>query len=399
VIRLRLAGLMLVAAAGSVVAQPPAQPALEVLERQARRDSNDAVVHYQLAMAYWTRKKWDQAEAALRTAVIIAPSYADAWLALSAIFDARGERYYGERLERLGEDSLRGAYEASTRAFRRAFHLNPLVDLRVLGRAEPRRGIFVPVKFGSRFGIVIAPPPWEKELVRGLNEFREARYQKAYERFTELAEDRRFDGDDTHLPTEILWYRGLAAAHVGHFDRAIRDFAILTGRAYERESDSTYQGPPLATNDYRYILATLLYLAGNHEQAVPVFQRALEFDLGLYAAHVQLARMHEAAGRMEEALRERRLAAAVNTAEADPEVDLAMTMLRLGRTGEAAQALERAEALNPRDARIPYIRGTVLSHLGERDQARVALARFLAIAPSRMAEQIAEARQALARLE
>lgn len=369
--------------------------ALEDLERRARRDSNDAVAHYDLAMGYWARKKWDLADRELRTAVAIAPSYADAWLALSAIFEAQGERYHNERIERLGEDSVRAAYEASARYFRRAFQLNPLVDLRVLGRAEPRRGIFVPIKFGNRFGYIIPAPPWEKDLVRGLNEVRQGRYPEAYRRLTELAEDRRFGGNDMDLPAEILWYRGLAAAHVSEFDRAIRDFAILTRRAFDRESDTTYNGPPLATNDYRYILATLLYLAGRHDQAVPVFQRALEFDLGLWAAHVQLARMHEGAGRLPEALAERRLAVAANPDEAEPHVDLAMTLLRGGQNAEALQSLGTAEELNRRDARIPYLRGVVAYHVGDSAQGRAAFGRFLAIAPSRMTEQVAEVRARL----
>lgn len=398
-IRGGLIGLVLVGVTSLAHAQQQEPPSLDALERRARRDSNDAVAHYELAMGYWNRKKWDQADSALRTAVRIAPAYADAWLALSAIFEARGERYYGERLERLGADSLRSAYEASAAAYRRAFMLNPLVDLRVLGRAEPRRGIFVPLKYGSRAGFIISPPPWENDLVKGLNEFREARYDKALMRLSQLADHQRFGGEDVNVPNTILWYRGLAAAHVGQFDRAIRDFAILTGRAYAAETDSTWSGLPLGTNDFRYVLATILYLSGRHEQAVPVFQRALEFDLGLYAAHVQLARIHEAAGRHEEALRERQVAVHVNPDDADPLVDLAMTLLWTGRLPEAMDALDRAEGLNPRDARIPFLRGTVGLHLGRRDQARAALTRFLAIAPSRMGEQIAEARQTLSQLE
>ena len=370
--------------------------ALEDLERRARRDSNDAVAHYDLAMAYWGRKKWDLADRELRTAVSIAPSYADAWLALSAIFDAQGERYYNERIEKLGIDSVRAAYEASAQAFQRAFHLNPLVDLRVLARAraEPRRYIMVRLRNGQ-FLLVLAPW-WESDLVKGMNEFREARYDKALERLNRLADHRDFGGQDVNVPGPILWYRGLAAAHVNDFDRAIRDFAILTGRAVAAESDSSWSGLPLGTNDFRFLLATMLYLAGRHDQAIPVFQRALEFDLGLYAAHVQLARMHEAAGRLPEALKERQLAVDVNPDQADPHVELAMTLLRAGRNPEALQSLGTAEALNRRDARIPYLRGVVAYHVGDSAQGRAAFERFLAVAPSRMAEQITEVRARLA---
>lgn len=110
------------------------------------------------------------------------------------------------------------------------------------------------------------------------------------------------------------------------------------------------------------------------------------------AAQVQLARMHEAAGRLPEALKERQLAVDVNPDEADPYVDLAMTPLRAGENHEALRSLRTAEGLNRRDARIPYLRGVVAVHVGDSAQWRAAFERFLAIAPSRMAEQIAEVR-------
>ncbi|HEV2671372.1 MAG TPA: hypothetical protein VGU74_09780, partial [Gemmatimonadales bacterium] len=42
-------------------------PALEVA---VVRDSNDAQLHYQLAIAYWSRKRYDEAQRSLQTAVM-----------------------------------------------------------------------------------------------------------------------------------------------------------------------------------------------------------------------------------------------------------------------------------------------------------------------------------------
>ena len=63
-------------------------------------------------------------------------------------------------------------------------------------------------------------------------------------------------------------------------------------------------------NFYRYQLGTMLYLAGRHHQAAPVFRRVLELQPGMYPAHVQLARMMEADGDFVGALAEREAAVA-----------------------------------------------------------------------------------------
>jgi hypothetical protein len=69
---------------GSLAAQQPRIPAQSIadLEAAARRDSNDAFVHYRLAMAYRDQKRWDEAEHSLHQALAVAPNYADAHLAL-----------------------------------------------------------------------------------------------------------------------------------------------------------------------------------------------------------------------------------------------------------------------------------------------------------------------------
>jgi tetratricopeptide (TPR) repeat protein len=248
--------------------------------------------------------------------------------------------------------------------------------------------------------LLVAGPWWGDDLIRAANEFREARYEIAYERLNRLAADPRFTGQDTDLPRDLLWFQGLAAAHVGQFDHAIRNLGILTGRAVAALEDTTRTEGwlPFVANDYRYIMATLMYLGNRHDQAIPTFQRTLEFDLGLYVAHVQLARMYEAQGRMEEALKERRLALDVNQDDPDLLVDLAMTLVKMNRLTEAMEPLSQAAARNPRDARVPYLQAKVARALAQPAEARAAFKRFVAMAPSRFAKLKSEALQALAEL-
>jgi tetratricopeptide (TPR) repeat protein len=390
--------------AGSLPGQAPqARPlSIQELEAAVRTDSNDALLHYQLGMAYFDHKKWDQAQGALQTAITIAPAYADAYLALSVLPARRGEGYWKARIKTVGEDSVRTELIRAESQFRRAFLLNPLVELKVLGKFE---GTESAVMFGTNRGtfVVRFTPWWDHELTKAINEFRDGRYEKAAERMAELRKDRRFGGDDQNMPGPLLWYHGLTAAHLEQFEVAIRDFSVLTGRAYavEQRHDSSGTGSaalPLQTNDYRFLLATMLYLGGRYRDAVPTFRRVLEFDLGLYMAHVQMARMFEAQGRLDDALKERQLALDANPEDPDLLIDLAGALVQAGSPAEAEAPLLQAARLNPRDARAPYQQGIVEELLQQPDAEREAFQRFLSIAPSRLEAMKQDARDRLSHL-
>ncbi len=389
-----LAGLL---ACAPLAGQGPA-PTIPQLEQLARADSNDATAHYRLAMAYWDKKRWDEAEGALHAAVTVAPSYAEAHLALGVLPSRRGESYWKHRVKELGETAVSSEWIRAEHEFRLAFLLNPLVDLAVVNKFEADEG-FTIVRVGGQLVFFVAPW-WGKELTRGMNEFRVGKYDRAAERFEKLAHDRRFPQDDTRLPGELLWYQGLAAAHQGNFDLAVRNMAILTGRAVAAEHDTG--GPPtevpLLANQFRFILATMLYLSGRHDQALPVFHRTLEFDASLFEAHVQLARIFEAAGQADSGLAERRRALDANPGDPDLLTDYAGALLRLGRLADAVDPLAEAASANPHDPRIPYLQGIVAEALARPAEARTALERFLAIAPSRFGTETADARQRLSRL-
>jgi Tfp pilus assembly protein PilF len=95
--RLCLAALLALGRAPALPAQQPDRkppPPIDTLEARVRADSNDAVVHYELAMGYWSAKRWDDADRTLHQAVSLAPQYSEAYLALSALTFARGEKYW-----------------------------------------------------------------------------------------------------------------------------------------------------------------------------------------------------------------------------------------------------------------------------------------------------------------
>jgi tetratricopeptide (TPR) repeat protein len=391
------AALLLAGLTAPLAAQQPApatRPSLDALVVAERADSNDPPAHYALAMGYWDAKRWDEAEAALHAAADLAPEYADAWLALAALPRARGEKYWRERLKRDGQAAVDSVMQRSAQDYRHAFLINPLVDLRVLGKFEDATHY---VRFGRY--VVMVSFWWDADYLKSLNDFRDGRYDRAFDRLDKLVRDRRSGNEGADAPADVLWYHGLAAAHLQRFDVGVHDFAVLTGRAVaDQAAEKRVTSLPLAANDYRYVLATMLYLGGRFDEAAPVYRRALEFDLGLYPAHVQLARIAEAAKDWDTAVRERRAAVDANGGDPSLLVDLGATLWQAGRIEEAATTLQGAAAAAPRDARASYLAGVALLQAGRNDAAKAAFTHFLAIAPRRFAPQVDEVTQQLAAL-
>ena len=75
-----------------------------------------------------------------------------------------------------------------------------------------------------------------------------------------------------------------------------------------------------------------------------------------------------------------------------------MTLAKASQFSEAEETLKQALDANPRDARVPYFLGVVEQQLGKTEDARDALSRFVALAPSRYDRQIKDAQQRLAAL-
>lgn len=389
----RLALLLLVTATHPGAAQDAKARAvpLDSLERRARADSNDAVAHYDLAMGYWRAKRWDDADHALHDAVALAPQYAEAYLALSALPIARGKGYWKKLEKERGKEGVVSEVQTGERYYRRAFLVNPLVDLGILGHVDERSSV--------RQGSYIITVWWLGPLSKEMNRLANGRYDEAHALCSAALADARAGAQGRNLPEGLLWYHGLAAAHLKLYDEAVQDFAILTGRALADSAGDALGQTPLRANDYRYALATALYLAGRYDEAAPTFRRALEFDISLYAAHVQLARIAEARQDWDQAVRERQAAIDANPEDPGLVTDLGVTLFREGRLEDAADALNKAMASAPRDARVPYLSGIVALRLNRRDDARAAFDRFLAIAPSRFGPEIAEVRDQLRTLE
>ncbi|HXE58675.1 MAG TPA: tetratricopeptide repeat protein [Gemmatimonadales bacterium] len=382
--RLRALCLVLV---GGLLSPPLAAQAgrssasLEELEARARADSNDAVAHYRLALGYWDKKRYDAAERALREAITIAPQYAEAYLALSVLHIARGEKYW-KRRRTADPDATPDPELESARLYRRAFLLNPLVPLGILSRVDRRNH--------AQEWNLATTIWWYSAFSEGIDAFRDGRYGLAYDRLQSILRDKRAGPQGDRVPDEVRWYHGLSAAHLERYDQAIADIRLLLDRAVAAEAADSLGFLPLGSNDYRYVLATVSFLAGRYDDAVAYYREALAHDVGLYVAHVQLARIHERRQEWDLAIAERRRAIETNPDDPSLLLDLGGTLALARRWEEARQALRQAAEANRRDPRIPYLLGLVALQVGDTAEARGAFTRFRAMAPSRFRAQLAE---------
>ncbi len=108
--------------------------------------------------------------------------------------------------------------------------------------------------------------------------------------------------------------------------------------------------------------------------------------------------LHDKAGEADQALLERQRAAESSGDDPTALFDYAAALFNVQRTAEAEDPLRRAVALNPRYAPTHYLLGRVAEELGRGPEARESYTRFLALAPNRLADLVADARERLAKL-
>jgi tetratricopeptide (TPR) repeat protein len=361
---------------------------LKELEARALQDSLDAAAHYNVALAYWNEKRLDDAERELKTAVVIDPKFSEAYLALAYLPYARRPKLWAEEARDRVPSEWKQALEESDRVYRRAFLLNPMVDLRIAGAVTPPRD-----------------PVWEtlfpdvyEFYFQAFDDMLHGDYEKAYGRFVKLHRERRLAGPGQgKLPLSVFWFEGLAAAHTQRWTEANKNFEHLIDEsvAFEKKHQDDLIRIPLRTNEYRYFLASIRQAGGSTEEALKLYREALENDIGLYMAHVQMANIFEGQRQYPEAIEERKRAVDANPDDASLLMDLGVTIGKAGRFAEAEEVLQRAAEANPRDARVSFWTGLCQAEQGKREEAKASLNRFLAIAPRRWDKQIAMAKQRL----
>jgi tetratricopeptide (TPR) repeat protein len=364
---------------------------LDELEQIARKDSNDAAAHYNLALAYWNAKRWDDVERELRLAVTIEPQFAEGWLALSRLPFGRRSKLWDDIAENRVSAEFRPKLDEAWRNYERAFIINPLVDLRIEAAARPLKSAY--------WTATEELTNLYEYLFGGFDDIQSGNYESAFHRFDHLINDAATPADRDALPDFVFYYRGLAAAHIERWNDAIADFAQLLGASERGQSpDSLIYYLPIETNQYRYMMGVLYQRAGNLQDAVRYYREALENDIGLYMANSRLAGIAETNMNWPVAIKERRAAVSANPDDPSLLLDLGKTLAGAGDWAGAEQTLKQASDANPRDSRVPYYLGIVQQQLNKKEEARASFDRFIALAPSRYARQVDNAKQRLAAL-
>lgn len=372
--------LPLLSAGAAGNAQQAGPSDIKTLQARASADSNDALAHYNLAIAYLSRKDYQEGEAELHAAIAIDPQFAPGYFYLagiprkravqSAVIHWRGRPVL---LTVFGNDSIA---RESYRLRRVAFFLNPLLDL---GRAH-------------RFHL---PMKWANGTGEALEDFRAGRYRQVYDRLTDLIA--RTEGTSDSVAAVFLWYRALSAARLSMWDAAIADATRLLERAKHRDSVAVWREPAASDPDeYRFLVAFLNQQAGRLDDAIRGYQELLEGNIGLYTAHSRLAEIHEQRRDWDAAVQERERAVAANPEDPSLLFDQGATLIRAGRLADAADVLTRAIHANPRETRAYYAIGLVYSDLNRTPEARPAFEQFVVLAPSRYHSLIDDARRRLA---
>jgi len=362
----------------------------EELVATAQADSNDAVAHYNAALAHWSKRDWEAVERELREAIAIEPQYADAYFALAFLPHAQLEELIDRERETGDPTLISGKMADAELAYRRAVMIDPLVNRRLIAGIGGKACVPGTVIWVGNNAHIIG---YCSETDRTIDVFLEGKYQEAYDRFNEV--QREAGERNARLPDAFYWYRGLASAYLGRYGESLNDLSALLVRAERREQVDSTMFEPLATNELRYSMAYVEYLSGQYPRAAQLFNEVLEYDLGLYMAHVWRAEMLERTRSWYDAAYERRKALELDPENTSLMRDLAITLWRSQRAEEAAEVLFEAVELNPRDPWLSYYLGHALDRLDRPDEAREQWQRFVAIAPSGMAEEVAEVRARL----
>ncbi|HYU09907.1 MAG TPA: tetratricopeptide repeat protein [Gemmatimonadales bacterium] len=378
--------------AGTARAQFRLPMKLEELERRMHADSNDPAAHFNVALAYWNAKRWQDTDKALRTAIMLDPRFAPAYVALAYLPFAQRSSLWDEVRENRVPDEWKARMEESDQFFRHAYMIDPFVELRSGDVVQERSSAYLD-ELEMFFGEYV------RDYFDGIDQYFQAKYQDSYDRLTRVINYLDGDRHPDRVPNNVFWWHGLASARVEKWPDAIADFDRLVDRSLAPTKRDSLVHFPLRTNEFRYILAYVKQRSGAVNEAIDLYREALTNDIGLYMAHVRLADMYETAQMFPQAIKSRQNAVNANPDDESLLLDLGKTLAVAGQPQEAVKTLRQAASVNPRDPRPSFYLGIVLEQMGQKDDARAAFSQFTSLAPSRYDRQISIAKQHLAALQ
>ncbi|HTT67377.1 MAG TPA: tetratricopeptide repeat protein [Gemmatimonadales bacterium] len=355
--------LLLVARPAPAAAQDIVAPdRLEVLQARLAQDTNDPVAYYNLALGYWSKKKYDLADSTLRIAVAMNPELALPHLAI-ALVQLRNKDHWRDLKRHGGDTAVAQEVRYREREYVHAFMIDPFLDVKALGLFKVSyQQAFADLSFRINYWMMRTGDPLDS------------------------------------MPSFYVWLHSIAAARINRLPDAVTDIQALARASRARDRWDSVSAAPLVTSNYFYMLAALLQRLGYRYDAMRLYEEVLSNDIGNYEAHVQLARIYEGQNDWPHAVEQRRAAVTVFPENHVLVMDLGVTQFHAGALADAEESLHQAVEAGPRDAQVYYWLGTVQQARGETDGERDSFGRFLSLAPGRDSLEISEVRQKLAAL-
>lgn len=353
-----------------------ADTSLVNLEARARADSNDPLALSDLAHAYMQVGRSDEARQLLETALQIDGEFAGGYAMLAHLEvmrsgpDAAWLDSNPSFRTRLKDPA---SHDSITHLFRRAVQLDPMQDL------DPPDGLEQPAS-------------WRSVWWSPLQDFWHGRFDRSAAKLQ--AAIAKADRKHQTPPPVALWYHALAEFRLQHADSSIVDLRRLLAAAEQPSSPLEESG----TQRVRYALAYLYQQENKVAAAESLYQRAIEHDLSLDIAHMQLARLYESAEHWPEAIQELRAARLIDPENLTLQYDMGVMLLEAGQFRDAVDTLHGVIVKCPRNTRAYYAIGLAFERAQLPQLARDAYERFLQLAPSRFASLIADAKERLAHL-
>ena len=364
------------------------------LEQRVKSDSSDAAAHYNVALGYWNAKRFDEVQRELELSLEIEPRFAPAHLALAYLPFARRPRLWEDVYKDHWPDSITQIVTRFRQHERAALLIDPMVNLAIIGATRPSKDV--------RWDMFEDASDYYEVFYQGNDEIEQGRYSEAYYNFNRLLEMYReqISRDPGRAPEGWIWWRAMAGSRIPEkYDVAIEDFTTVLHRTVDRERSDTMYHVPLNTNEIRYMIASVYQRAGKVREAVDGYRQVLQNDIGMYMANVRLGDIFESQRRYPEAIAERQQAINANPDDPSLYLDLGITLGKAGQFEQALAALMEAAGGRPRDPRPRFWLGVAHLQLNQREEAKANFSSFVQMAPSRMTQQVAMARQRLSELQ
>jgi tetratricopeptide (TPR) repeat protein len=350
-------------------------------------DSNDYIAHYDRGVSFTTTKEYESAIVEYRRALEIYPRYSEAHYAIYCNEILKDTSLLSE-LSKENPSPGKAAKVAEIKWHdHSAFFNDPFFDRSMAGLFVKAEVIYKPLKYtvDSKYGITFFLK------LDGFNRFFHGDYTGAGADFSLMIVD---------APefVQAYYFRGLAYAHLGVYENAVKDFQYVIGKM-EQYNKTMVLPIYLSTADLHYAIGCAYLKEGRHYPAEEAFKAALEQNLGLYMANFQLSIVDLMRGSYNPAIRKLDVAIAMEPNDGILHSNKGAILAQQGNFNEAITELKIAVSMMPRFPLQYFHLGQVYERTGKVSEALDSYQHYIGIAPARDSVNVQLARDGINRLK